>query len=293
MNHKQVGDRIPEVTFRTRTSTGWQDVTTEDLFANKTVVVFSLPGAFTPTCSSSQLPGYNGLASVFKANGVDDILCVSVNDAFVMQEWQRSQNADNITMIPDGNGEFTAGMGMLVDKHDLGFGQRSWRYSMLVRDGVIEQLFAEPDKPGDPYEVSDPETMLQRLNPEAVVPDAIAVLTRMGCPHCLRAKTHAGRCGIRLRGNTGHRGAVVVRSVRRQNYAAGIHQRIGHRRCRSTGAIPEGPAYLTPGSMIASDRGRPPPPLIAHDVNRSFPRPRRACGTLLRGAAAPRLRACR
>jgi glutathione-dependent peroxiredoxin len=196
MNHKQVGDRIPEVTFRTRTSTGWQDVTTEDLFANKTVVVFSLPGAFTPTCSSSQLPGYNGLASVFKANGVDDILCVSVNDAFVMQEWQRSQNADNITMIPDGNGEFTAGMGMLVDKHDLGFGQRSWRYSMLVRDGVIEQLFAEPDKPGDPYEVSDPETMLQRLNPEAVVPDAIAVLTRMGCPHCLRAKTMLADAGL-------------------------------------------------------------------------------------------------
>ncbi|MDZ7669312.1 MAG: glutathione peroxidase [Gammaproteobacteria bacterium] len=196
MNHKTTGDRIPEVTFRTRTSTGWQDVSTQDLFAGRTVIVFSLPGAFTPTCSSSQLPGYNSLAGVFKANGVDDILCVSVNDAFVMQEWQRSQNADNITMIPDGNGEFTAGMGMLVDKHDLGFGQRSWRYSMLVRDGVIEQMFAEPDKPGDPYEVSDPETMLEHLNPKAVVPDAIALLTRMGCPHCLRAKALLADAGL-------------------------------------------------------------------------------------------------
>jgi glutathione-dependent peroxiredoxin len=158
-------------------------------------VLFSLPGAFTPTCSSNQLPGYNRLAPVFKANGVDDILCVSVNDAFVMQEWERSQNAANITMIPDGNGEFTAGMGMLVDKHELGFGHRSWRYSMLVRDGVIAQLFVEPQKPGDPYEVSDPETMLAHVNPSAKIPDCIAVLTRAGCPHCVRAKdllTNAG-----------------------------------------------------------------------------------------------------
>jgi glutathione-dependent peroxiredoxin len=195
MVHKKVGDRVPEVTFRTRTASGWQDVTTGDLFANKTVVVFSLPGAFTPTCSSNQLPGYNRLAPLFKANGIDDILCMSVNDAFVMQEWERSQNAGNVTMIPDGNGEFTAGMGMLVDKRELGFGQRSWRYSMLVRDGVIEALFVEPRKAGDPYEVSDPETMLAHVNPAARVPDAVAILTRNGCAHCLRAKdllTNAG-----------------------------------------------------------------------------------------------------
>jgi glutathione-dependent peroxiredoxin len=188
MNHKNLGDRVPDVTFRTRTATGWKDVTTQALFADKTVVVFSLPGAFTPTCSSNQLPGYNRLAPVFKANGVDDIVCMSVNDAFVMQEWERSQNAGNITMIPDGNGEFTAGMGLLVDKRELGFGQRSWRYSMLVRDGVIEQLFVEPQKPGDPYEVSDPETMLAHINPAAKVPDSVAILTRAGCPHCVRAK---------------------------------------------------------------------------------------------------------
>lgn len=196
MNHRKVGDRIPDVTFRTRTSQGWQDLSTHDVFDGKTVVVFSLPGAFTPTCSSSQLPGYNQLARVFKANGVDDIACVSVNDAFVMQEWQRSQNADQVTMIPDGNGEFTEAMGMLVSKHDLGFGPRSWRYSMLVRDGVIEQLFMEPDKPGDPYEVSDPETMLAHINPDAALPDAIAVLTRAGCPHCLRAKAMLDEAGL-------------------------------------------------------------------------------------------------
>ncbi len=196
MQPRTIGDRVPNVTFRTRTSHGWHDISSDELFKGRTVVVFSLPGAFTPTCSSSQLPGYNRLAAVFKANGVDDILCVSVNDAFVMQEWQRTQNADQITMIPDGNGEFTEGMGMLVNKRDLGFGQRSWRYSMLVRDGIIERLFIEPNKPGDPYEVSDPETMLAHLNPQAVVPDAIAVLTRVGCPHCLRAKALLAEAGL-------------------------------------------------------------------------------------------------
>ena len=195
-NHKQTGDRVPQVTFRTRAEAGWQDVTTDELFSGKTVVVFSLPGAFTPTCSSSQLPGYNRLASVFKANGVDGIVCVSVNDAFVMQEWARSQNAGNVTMIPDGNGEFTEGMGMLVDKGDLGFGKRSWRYSMLVRDGVIEALFAEPQKPGDPYEVSDPETMLAAINPAASIPDSVALLTRPGCPHCVRAKHLLKQAGL-------------------------------------------------------------------------------------------------
>lgn len=188
LQHKQIGDRVPHAVFRTRTDTGWQDVSSDDLFKGKTVVLFSLPGAFTPTCSSNQLPGYNRLAPVFKANGVDDIVCISVNDAFVMREWALGQNAVNVTMIPDGNGEFTEGMGMLVDKRDLGFGKRSWRYSMLVRDGVIEQLFVEPDKPGDPYEVSDPETMLRAINAEARVPDAVAVFTRPGCPHCARAK---------------------------------------------------------------------------------------------------------
>lgn len=188
MKHRQAGERIPSVTFRTRTDTGWQDITSAQLFDGKKVVVFSLPGAFTPTCSASQLPGYNRLAPVFKASGVDDIVCISVNDAFVMREWQRGQNAHNVTMIPDGNGEFTDAMGMLVDKRDLGFGRRSWRYAMLVEDGVIADIFVEPEEAGDPYGVSDPEAVLAAINPHARIPDSIAVLTRSGCAHCVRAK---------------------------------------------------------------------------------------------------------
>ena len=196
MKHKRPGDRIPDVTFRTRTDFGWKDVTTKEIFDGKDVVVFSLPGAFTPTCSSSQLPGYNRAAATFKAHGIDEVVCISVNDAFVMNEWCRTQRADQVTLVPDGNGEFTEAMGMLVDKRDLGFGARSWRYSMLVRDGVIDALFVEPDKPGDPYEVSDPETMLKHIAPQAALPDAVALLVRAGCAHCARAKAMLDARGI-------------------------------------------------------------------------------------------------
>lgn len=182
------GQRVPNVTFRTRKNNQWVNVTTDDLFANKTVIVFSLPGAYTPTCSSTHLPGYNELAKVFKENGVDDIICVSVNDAFVMNEWAKDQAADHITVIPDGNGEFTEGMGMLVDKADLGFGKRSWRYSMLVKDGVIEKMFIEPEVPGDPFEVSDAETMLNYINSQAARPKLVSLFTKVGCPFCARAK---------------------------------------------------------------------------------------------------------
>lgn len=182
------GQRVPNVTFRTRKNNQWVNVTTDDLFANKTVIVFSLPGAYTPTCSSTHLPGYNELAKVFKENGVDDIICVSVNDAFVMNEWAKDQAADHITVIPDGNGEFTEGMGMLVDKADLGFGKRSWRYSMLVKDGVIEKMFIEPQVPGDPFEVSDAETMLNYINSQAARPKLVSLFTKQGCPFCARAK---------------------------------------------------------------------------------------------------------
>ena len=190
------GQRIPAVTFHTRSDDRWVDVSTEALFAGKTVVVFALPGAYTPTCSSAHLPRYNELAPVLRAAGVDDIVCISVNDAFVMAAWARDQEAENITVIPDGNGEFTAAMGMLVDKRELGFGQRSWRYSMLVRDGVIEKMFIEPEQPGDPYQVSDADTMLRYLDAQAVVPDPVALFTRRGCPHCARAKTLLAAHGI-------------------------------------------------------------------------------------------------
>jgi glutaredoxin-like protein len=193
-NHE--GQKVPKVVFRTREGDEWKDVRSEDVFDNRTVVVFSLPGAFTPTCSSTHLPRYNELAGILKKNGVDEIVCVSVNDAFVMQEWQKSQHAENVTLLPDGNGEFTEGMGMLVDKKDLGFGKRSWRYSMLVKNGVVEKMFIEPEKPGDPFEVSDADTMLAYLNPKAKAPDFVTLFTRPGCPHCARAKKALGEHGF-------------------------------------------------------------------------------------------------
>jgi thioredoxin-dependent peroxiredoxin len=169
-------DQVPDVVFKTRVrdeSIGgenpfkWQDVTTKDIFAGKKVIVFSLPGAFTPTCSSTHLPGYEAAYDQFKALGVNEIYCMSVNDAFVMYQWGLKQGAQHVKLLPDGNGEFTRKMGMLVEKSNLGFGMRSWRYSMLVNDGKIEKLFAEAgysDNCGtDPFEVSDANTMLAYL----------------------------------------------------------------------------------------------------------------------------------
>src|SRR5689334_3204937 len=190
------GTRVPDVTFRIRRNGEWATVTTDELFARKNVVVFSLPGAFTPTCSSTHLPRYNELAPVFKAQGIDTIVCISVNDPFVMEEWGKDQEAQNVVLLPDGNGEFTEKMGMLVDKSDLNFGKRSWRYSMLVRDGKIEKMFVEPQEPGDPFKVSDADTMLHYINPNAKKPDQVALLTREGCPFCARAKKLLDDAGV-------------------------------------------------------------------------------------------------
>lgn len=188
--------RVPDVEFRTRAGHDWQSIRSADIFAGKTVVVFSLPGAFTPTCSSSHVPRYDQLAAAFRRLGVDDIVCISVNDAFVMNEWQADQNAWNIRFLPDGNGEFTERMGMLVGKEDLGFGRRSWRYSMLVRDGVIEKMFVEAEVPGDPYSVSDADTMLEYMAPGAPKPADVTVFSRKGCPHCARAKDMLARAEL-------------------------------------------------------------------------------------------------
>ena len=189
------GQRVPEVSFAERDAAGnWKKVTTADLFAGKTVVLFALPGAFTPTCSSAHVPRYNELYDNFKAAGVDDLLCLSVNDTFVMNAWQHEQGADRITFVPDGNGTFTEGMGLLVGKDQLGFGKRSWRYSMLVRDGVIEKMFIEEDVPGDPFLVSDADTMLAYLNAPAA-PDVL-MFTKPGCVHCARAKALLSAAGL-------------------------------------------------------------------------------------------------
>jgi len=190
------GQRVPDATFRIRQGHEWVTRTSKDLFAGRTVVVFSLPGAFTPTCSSTHVPRYNHLAPAFRAQGVDEIVCISVNDAFVMNEWQEDQRAFDVTFLPDGNGEFTNGMGMLVGKEDIGFGRRSWRYSMVVRDGVIEKMFIEPEEPGDPFKVSDADTMLNHLAPLAPKPADVTVFSRKGCPHCARAKSRLAEAGM-------------------------------------------------------------------------------------------------
>jgi peroxiredoxin len=169
-------ETVPSVVFKTRVRDEsiegdnpfrWQDLTTEEIFGGKRVVLFALPGAFTPTCSSTHLPRYEELYEDIKAQGVDQIICLSVNDAFTMYQWGLKLGAKNVFLLPDGNGEFTRKMGMLVDKSNLGFGMRSWRYSMVVDDGKIEKIFVEPDFgdncPTDPFEVSDADTMLAYL----------------------------------------------------------------------------------------------------------------------------------
>ena len=193
---RKAGDRVPDATFRVRDGARWTEVTSAQIFDGRTVIVFSLPGAFTPTCSSMHLPRYEELAPQFAKLGVDEIVCVAVNDPFVMEEWGRNEAADQVRLLPDGNAVFTRGMGMLVDKRDLNFGARSWRYSMLVRDGVIDKLFVEPDKPGDPFEVSDADTMLRHLDPSAPRPDEVAMFSREGCEFCARTKAALKEAGI-------------------------------------------------------------------------------------------------
>jgi len=170
------GKHVPHATFKTRVrdeSIGgenpyrWQDVTSDELFKGKKVVLFALPGAFTPICSAFHLPGYEKSFSEFKKLGVDEVYCLSVNDAFVINQWGTHQGAEKVKLIPDGSGEFTEKIGMMVKKENLGFGKRSWRYSMYVVDGEIKKAFIErgfsDNCPDDPFEVSDAQTMLAYL----------------------------------------------------------------------------------------------------------------------------------
>lgn len=176
MSRFEVPKRVPDVVFKTRVRDEsvagenpfrWQDRTTTEIFGGKKIVLFALPGAFTPTCSSTHLPGYEAAYADFKALGVDEVICLSVNDAFTMFQWGKNLNAKNVFLLPDGNADFTKGMGMLVKKTNLGFGDRSWRYSMFVEDGEITKMFIEPgamdDCPTDPFEISDAKTMLDYL----------------------------------------------------------------------------------------------------------------------------------
>ncbi len=169
-------DYLPSVRFKMRVrddSLGgpnpyrWETVSTWDLFAKKRVLIFSLPGAFTPTCSDFQLPGFEQLYNEFKKLGIDEIYCVSVNDAFVMNAWAKQQNITKVKMIPDGAAMFTHAMDMVVQKDNLGFGMRSWRYAVVANNGEIERWFIEPgikdDATDDPYEVTTPENILRWL----------------------------------------------------------------------------------------------------------------------------------
>ena len=175
-----IGRKVPNVTFKTRVRDDsiegpnpfkWEDKTSDDYFKGKKVVLFSLPGAFTPTCSTFQLPDFEKLYDDFKAEGVDDICCISVNDAFVMNAWGKSQGVEKVTLIPDGSGDFTRKMGMLVCKDNLGFGMRSWRYGALIEDGVITAWFEEPgfedNCSTDPYGESSPQNIIEKMK-EAV-----------------------------------------------------------------------------------------------------------------------------
>ncbi len=181
--------KIPDnIEFPVRRGNNWETVKSGDIFKNKKVVLFSLPGAFTPTCSTTHLPRYEELYDTFKAQGIDEIYCVSVNDTFVMNEWAKAQEIEHIKMLPDGNAKFTKAMGMLVDKENLGFGQRSWRYSALIDNGVVVKHFIEPDKEGDPFEVSDADTMLKFIAPNVELPKAVTIFSKAGCPFCAEAK---------------------------------------------------------------------------------------------------------
>ncbi|MCF6262697.1 MAG: peroxiredoxin [Xanthomonadales bacterium] len=171
-----MSNSVPQVNFMTRVRDEsidgdnpfrWQPLSSNDIFAGKKIVLFALPGAFTPTCSTSHLPGYEANFQALQDQGVDEVWCLSVNDAFVMYQWGLSQKTDNVRLLPDGSGDFSRLMGMLVKKDNVGFGPRSWRYSMFVEDGVISKMFSEAgimdDAPADPFEVSDADTMLNWL----------------------------------------------------------------------------------------------------------------------------------
>ena len=176
-----IGKNVPSVTFRTRVRDEaiggpnpfrWEDKTSADFFGGKRVVLFSLPGAFTPTCSTYQLPDFEKLFGEFQAEGIDDIYCISVNDAFVMNAWGKSQNLANVKLIPDGSGEFTRKMGMLVAKDNVGFGMRSWRYAAVINNGQVEKWFEEEgfsdNCDSDPYGVSSPQNILEALKNDGV-----------------------------------------------------------------------------------------------------------------------------
>ncbi len=190
------GSPVPSVDLIELQDSNPKRLRSADLFANRRVVLFALPGAFTPTCSSEHVPGYMALLKDLQAAGIDEVVCLAVNDPFVMGAWQKAQNAMELRFLSDPRGEFTQAMGMSIDHGDVGLGVRSWRYSMVVDNGKIERMFIEPDVPGDPFGVSSAETMIKYLKPDYKSAGSAFVLARHGCPHCARAKKLLDEAGI-------------------------------------------------------------------------------------------------
>ncbi len=174
---RKEGYQVPEVQFLFRENGEFVNRTSSELFNGKRVVIFSLPGAFTPTCSAYQLPGFEERYDDFIGLGIDDIYCISVNDGFVMNAWAKDQNIEKVTLIPDGNAYFTRSMGMLVNKSNLGFGNRSWRYAAIVDNGIIEKLFIEEglrdNSDVDPYEETTPDKVLEYVSENVKVPATV------------------------------------------------------------------------------------------------------------------------
>lgn len=190
------GSQVPRVDLSEMRDGSVHRLRSAELFGGRRVILFALPGAFTPTCSTAHVPGYVANLHEFRQAGIDEVICLSVNDPYVMQAWQRSEKAQRIRFVADPYAEFTQAMRLAVEHRDAALGLRSWRYSMLVNDGEIEKMFIEPKKPGDPFEVSDAETMLRFLNPNHKTIGPAFMLARHGCPYCARAKDLLTRHGI-------------------------------------------------------------------------------------------------
>ena len=190
------GERVPNTELAEMQDGKARRIGTDELFRGRRVILFALPGAFTPTCSTAHVPGYMAHLKDFRDAGIDDIVCLSVNDPFVMEAWQKSEKAQGIHFVADPFADFTQAMGMAIDHRENLLGTRSWRYSMLVNDGKIEKMFIEPDVPGDPFEVSDAETMLKYLRPNQQSLGPVLMLAREGCPYCARAKSMLDEKGI-------------------------------------------------------------------------------------------------
>lgn len=186
----KTGQRIPTFEFFMFIGDQWVSRTTEQLFGNSRVVVFAIPGAFSPVCSTQHLPRYNELYETFRSYGVEEVYCLAVNDSFVLNAWKKAERADNIVMLPDPDGEFTRRLGFLVNRNEVCLGNRSWRYSMVINNGIIEKMFIEKGDQGtDPYGESSAENMLKYLNPDAELPPSITIFSKVSCQVCAQIKS--------------------------------------------------------------------------------------------------------